>query len=255
MKTKIPHLILALSLSLYAAQSASAATTFIEFYTFDADGAQPNYRIDGVNQGEATVGTTFGDPTTHSFTLVNDFDGGGVNDTITFDFVYTIYTGSTFDGSDVTLGTTQAIDAGGNTHYGQYPNGDPDTNFMYPGDSFRLSIQNITFASGEGYAGLARFLGWEQFTKFGGSSPQDLLLGTTGYTTLDVAAGTGSVVDFNPSGKYVTGDLVLTTNITSGTANQRFRDLHFDFEVVPEPSSTALLGLGGLALMLRRKRS
>jgi len=26
-------------------------------------------------------------------------------------------------------------------------------------------------------------------------------------------------------------------------------------QIVPEPSSTALLGLGGLALMLRRKRS
>ena len=31
--------------------------------------------------------------------------------------------------------------------------------------------------------------------------------------------------------------------------------LTFDINAVPEPSSTALLGLGGLALMLRRKRS
>jgi len=29
----------------------------------------------------------------------------------------------------------------------------------------------------------------------------------------------------------------------------------FQVPAVPEPSSTALLGLGGLALMLRRKRS
>ena len=31
--------------------------------------------------------------------------------------------------------------------------------------------------------------------------------------------------------------------------------LTFDITAVPEPSSTALLGLGGLALALRRKRS
>ena len=31
--------------------------------------------------------------------------------------------------------------------------------------------------------------------------------------------------------------------------------LTFNINAVPEPSSTALLGLGGLALMLRRKRS
>lgn len=148
MKTKAPHLILALSLSLFAAQSASAAGTLIEFYTFDADGAQPNYRIDGANQGGATVGKTFGDPTTYSFTLVNDLDGSGVDDTLTFDFVYTIYTGSTISGGDVTLGTTETIASTGNSHFGQYPTDDPDLNTLSTGDSFRLSIQNISYTDG-----------------------------------------------------------------------------------------------------------
>lgn len=251
---KIPHLILVLGI--IAAQSASAASTLIEFYTFDANGDQSNYKIDGVNSGAAPVGKTFGDPTTYSFTLVNDLDGGGVNDTLTFDFVYTIYTGSTISGGDVTLGTTQTIVDPGNSHFGQYPTGDPDTNVLSPGDSFRLSIQNISYTDGEGDSNIARFLGFQQFSKFGGSSDgQDLLLGTTNYTTLDVGTGSGSVIAFNPDG-YVADDLVLTTNITSGTANQRLRDLHFDFEVsaVPEPSSTTLLGLGGLALILRRRK-
>ena len=29
----------------------------------------------------------------------------------------------------------------------------------------------------------------------------------------------------------------------------------FDIQAIPEPTSTALLGLGGLALILRRRRS
>ena len=250
-KTKIPHLILA---GLLGATIASQGSV-IAFERFDANGAQPNYRVDGGSLGTATLVNSFGDPTTYSFSLTGDLDGGSIDDTLTFDFVYTIYAGSTYDGNDVTLGTTQTITSPGNLHFGQYPTDDTDTNAMLPGDSFRLSIQNINYIDGEGNPDFAKFLGFEQFVKFGVSSDgQDLLLGTTNYTTLDVGTASGSVVAFNPGG-YVAGDLVLTTNITSGTANQRFRDLQFDFEVVPEPSSTALLGLGGLALMLRRKRS
>ena len=252
MKTKIPHLILALSLSLYAAQSASAADVLIEFGTFDANGTGTSYAIDGSGGQSATLSTTVGNPTTYSFTLSGaDLDLGGVNDTLTFDLVYTLYTGSTFDGSDVTLGTTVALDAL-QTHYYQNYVGDSNTNVLFAGESIRLSIQNISYTDGEGDSNIARFLGFEQFSKFGGSSDgQDLLLGTTNYNTIDVLT-TNGVVDF---GGYVADDLVLTTNITSGSANQRFRDLHFDFEVVPEPSSTALLGLGGLAFALRRRRA
>ena len=215
MKTKIPHLFLVLGI--YAAQSASAADVLLSFSSFDADGGQPSYQLDGSNSGSATLVSSFGDPTTYSFTLVNDLDGGGVDDTLTFDFVYTIYTGSTISGGDVTLGTTQTIASPGNLHFGQYPTGDPNTNAMLPGDSFRLSIQNISYTNGEGGSRAAvRFLGFERFTKYGGSSDgQDLRLGTTSTTTLDVGTSTGSVIDF---GGYVAGDLVLTTTILSGTA-------------------------------------
>lgn len=254
MKTQIPYLILSGLLSTTLVSQAA----LISFSTFDADGTQPSYQIDGVNQGSSspavTVVQSFGDPTTYSFTLVNDLDGGGSDDTLTFDFVYTIYTGSTISGGDVTLGSTQTIASPGNTHYGQGYTGDPDSNKIEAGDSFRLSIQNISYTDGEGDGNIAQFLGFERLTKFGGSlEGEDLLLGTSGFTTIDVGTATGSVVDF---GGYVADDLVLTTNITSGTTNQRLRDLHFDFEVIPEPSTYALLG-GLLALssvMLRRRR-
>ena len=128
MKTKIPHLILALGI--FAAQPASAADTLITFSTFDASGTGTGYNIVGGGSGGASLSTTVGDPTTFSFTLSGtDLDNGGVNDTLTFDLVYTIYTGSTYDGNDVTLGPTVALDAL-QTHYFQNYIGDPDTNSL-----------------------------------------------------------------------------------------------------------------------------
>ena len=49
-------------------------------------------------------------------------------------------------------------------------------------------------------------------------------------------------------------DVVVTTNVpTGGATHFALTGLAFD-NVVPEPSSTVLLGLGGLALALRRRR-
>ena len=245
-KTKIPHLILAGLLG----TGLAAHAAIVQYTTFDANGGGTGYKLDGVNLGGlgSSVSSAVGGPTIYSFTLINDLDGGGINDTLTFDLVYTLYTGSTISGGNVTLGPKVAL-SGLTTHFGQNYVGEPDINTLQAGDSFSLSIQNINYTDGEGNPDIARFLGFEDMHKFGGGT-EDLLLGTTGYTALSVGAS-GLPVDF---GGFVE-DLVLTTSITSGSTAQRLRDLQFSFEVVPEPSSTALLGLGGLALMLRRKRS
>ncbi|MGJ8655902.1 MAG: PEP-CTERM sorting domain-containing protein [Akkermansiaceae bacterium] len=52
---------------------------------------------------------------------------------------------------------------------------------------------------------------------------------------------------FNPFGYALVDD---GTKLTLGTGS--YSD--FEFNAVPEPSSTALLGLGGLALILRRRK-
>ncbi len=50
----------------------------------------------------------------------------------------------------------------------------------------------------------------------------------------------------------VAPDQALTV-ISAGTYNIQGYDIQFTVEAVPEPSSTVLLGLGGLALILRRR--
>ena len=82
----------------------------------------------------------------------------------------------------------------------------------------------------------------------------------TGWTIENQAALTYQLSDATASGGYISfteltssaGTLTITLDRNS-TAHMGVSQLQLT--AVPEPSSTALLGLGGLALMLRRKRS
>lgn len=53
------------------------------------------------------------------------------------------------------------------------------------------------------------------------------------------------------------GEITFTTRASGGTGNGALAGIQIQAitQAIPEPSSTALLGLGGLALVLRRKRS
>ena len=70
-----------------------------------------------------------------------------------------------------------------------------------------------------------------------------------------IATASGGITDFSAdkfsldSSGFTNGPSWDWQIVLSGT------DLVLEAYAVPEPSSTALLGLGGLALMLRRKRS
>ena len=106
-------------------------------------------------------------------------------------------------------------------------------------------------------------------------------LGATGVSTIDVTnifdinsgadlfidglnytGGYNTVIDLVTFGSLgdSTWDSITIDNFLKPGGGEWTTSINFDgdsmyLSVVPEPSSTALLGLGGLALMLRRKRS
>ncbi|MGJ8655204.1 MAG: PEP-CTERM sorting domain-containing protein [Akkermansiaceae bacterium] len=110
-----------------------------------------------------------------------------------------------------------------------------------------------------------------RFGVFGGSNNNDLRLdftdlavvagGDTAVATgLNRGANLGNVADiyfFDITG-LVTGDKIIiqaaNSNASAGNNFNRATIGGATFDVVPEPSSTALLGLGGLALILRRRK-
>ena len=106
---------------------------------------------------------------------------------------------------------------------------------------------------------------------FGGTNNGDPRLG---FTEVAITAGgsTATAVDprdtnggnaadlyfFDITG-LVTGDQIVISAANSNLAGNNFNaatigGVTFDVDVVPEPSSAALLGLGGFALLLRRRK-
>ena len=91
-------------------------------------------------------------------------------------------------------------------------------------------------ASGlDSFSGSASSLSWSSYTPF-----------SAGVDTIG-AASTPDIVSAQSFGFFVESTATISN---TGVAME-----HFLVTAVPEPSSTALLGLGGLALALRRRRS
>lgn len=60
--------------------------------------------------------------------------------------------------------------------------------------------------------------------------------------------------DFNIGESFTAGQLITLQISSSAGAGENFSLESFAIDTVPEPSSSALLGLGGLALLMRRSR-
>lgn len=211
---------------------------------------------DGFSSGGFTLSVTTSG-TTHTLAFTNsgatDLDGGGTNDTLTFELVYDYYSGSSFSGvspnATVTLGTASA----GNTNNQNWG----ASNFA-GGNTLSLLVQNISYSDGEGDGDTAVFDGFTGIRKVEG--------GGTGAGAADFAIGglTGATIVTSPP---VSGDLDISSLgsisqlfVTSqaGNGNARLRDLDLQFSTVPaaipEPSTISIFGLGIAGLFARRRR-
>ncbi|NWK54527.1 PEP-CTERM sorting domain-containing protein [Verrucomicrobiaceae bacterium N1E253] len=111
--------------------------------------------------------------------------------------------------------------------------GDPD------GDrgGIRGSLDNSTFTSFNAATGTAGSVGYSELTGFSNSDR----VGLRGYLGTAVANASGEIQ-------------VYVDDSDDNSLEERVWYDGASYELVPEPSSTALLGLGGLALMIRRRR-
>lgn len=75
---------------------------------------------------------------------------------------------------------------------------------------------------------------------------------STGFDAFADGFTNGEFMVWNSVTANGTEDIVISVTTASGTPRAYFNG--FTMTAVPEPSSTALLGLGGLALILRRRR-
>ncbi len=118
--------------------------------------------------------------------------------------------------------------------------------------------------TGSGGVGTMSFQ-WDEYSgsSAGGSfSVQwttDVINGTETWTTAESIAQTGAANSGFIQENVVidqAGDVKVRIVMDAGSGNGSSFDLMSvtDFTPVPEPSSTALLGLGGLALILRRRK-
>ena len=217
-KNKIPHLILA---GLFASATSVPAAVLI----------QDNFTWNSVDGGNTTLGNTL------NIDWTTDLTGSA---------------------SDLTsIGSS----SGFSTSTGSKING---------GQAFRARGFTFTFTADDTYYLTDLALAVGAASSIGNNRA------STGDVTITISSGAGNVFSGTeswngPNTGYGTPDwnfsqtdhllkagteytfTALVSNQSSGFT--AFDSLQIEAVVAPEPSSTALLGLGGLALMLRRKRS
>lgn len=190
-----------------------------------------------------------------------DFDGDTVNDTLTFNVRVSASTGNAVSSTGVP-GANENNSNGAVTLNGSEAaaslNGDRFTvgNALFDGsETLTYTVENMDLGSLNGTY-VANFEGFKTFRMFEtgrGNSHISITGEGTGLFTQD-ANGNSTVAV--PAAHQST--LHVSALGTGGGNNQRYGidGVGFDIEVlvIPEPSSTALLGLGALGLLGRRRR-
>ena len=251
MKTKIPHRILA-GLFGTAIASQGAVVVNVSDADFDPDAGQFGTSDLGTLSRDQNVVDGAG-PQTLQYTVsgLTIDDDGSANDSVTITF-----SASAFDNSN---GNTD-INSG-------YNNGINPQGFLalasgwsQDDDILRMDFTNITVdVSGGGFS-TAEFLGFTELSVQNGGtgeSGDSYTVNGTLYsfdTPGDFSGGNSSDYTVSPSNFLELEGVSFGT--VDGGGSYRWLDMDFQFSAtaVPEPSSTALLGLG-LSSMLRRKRS
>jgi len=170
---------------------------------------------------------------TNTFTTT-DLDGDGVDDTFTFDVVGTYNSGTDGFGSGTAGFSAQLVSSSG----GDFS----DSSFTFAASNFNVSLSSGTLNS-------INFLGFDGAVLAGFIQNTDAA--NVAGTAYSVAAGDSSPMSFA---------LTDTVDIEATGGGFRINNLQYQVEIdtevaaVPEPTSAALLGLGGLTLIARRKR-
>ena len=222
MKTKLIPLIVTI-LAIPASQAAVNATTTFSFD--DLRAGQNGSVSEGSFTFDGLSGT--GTPTaTISYTLTADFDADGIDDTLSFDLI-----ASTADGN---TGTNAAGFVGiGGPRFGDGQTITYTANVS--GAEFTASSGDIFTANFDGFTGV------DFGQVFEGSA---LIINGTSFAT-------------EPSGLTPAQQFDITASSgPNQTVDPFINGVDFDITVeeVPEPSSTALLGLGALGFLARRRR-
>lgn len=200
---------------------------------------------DNFMSGGFTTTVTGTTPRNIAFAGTFDMDGGGTNDTLTFDITYEYYSGSSYSGTDVTLGTPSAANIN-NQNWGNPT--------FTGGDTLALLVSNIAYSSGEADGTTVVFDGYTGIRKIdNGAGAVDFAIGgLTGATVVTGPAGNG---DLNISSLGNATQLYITSETGNGSVRLRDLDLQFStVTAVPEPSSFALLGVLGCFAASRRRR-
>jgi len=224
--------------------------------------------------GASTVAGSFGITSAYSsgvytYTFSSnavDLDGNGTADeSLSFDIVLSQYDSSTLSGSTLTLGAQNTTWTNGSTSLV----GGADT----PSDTaFHFAVTNVSYAAGASATGSTLdsvTIGQIGYSGAENGLNADLSLAdghTVGWGTeltnmSSMLATAGNGIDFTGLDDGVfSSDFYLFTDLNDDVAATRDRFVGLDINIdvtpdpIPEPTSSALLGLGGLALLSRRKR-